>query len=83
MPAPIVTQTNQRPGLQRNWRAGFEVLSRLRANPDWKDIKVLVLSAKGQDFDRDRASQFEVAEYITKPFSTRDILDCARQHLAA
>ncbi len=53
---------------------GFEVLSRLRAAPSSEKLPVLVLTAKGQDADRKRMLSLGANEFVTKPFSNKDLL---------
>jgi len=53
---------------------GFEVLRRLRDNPNWRAMRVLILTAKGREIDRRKAQDLGVDDYMTKPFSTRDVV---------
>lgn len=45
---------------------GFEVLKRIRSNPDWKDIKVIVLSVLGQEEDKKRVQELGIVDYFVK-----------------
>lgn len=51
---------------------GFEVLEWLRAQPDRKDLRVVILTSSGEDCDRDRAKQLGVQTYFVKP-PTREL----------
>lgn len=53
---------------------GFEVLKRLRANADTKDIPVIMLTAKAQDADVFRGWASGVDCYLTKPFNPMELL---------
>lgn len=53
---------------------GFEVLSRLRDLPGGQDLRVLILTAKGREIDRRKATDLGVDAYMTKPFSTREVV---------
>ena len=53
---------------------GFEVLKDLRANPDTKDIPVIMLTAKAQDADIFKGWSSGVDSYLTKPFNPRELL---------
>lgn len=53
---------------------GFEVLSRLRELPGGQDLRVLILTAKGREIDRRKAADLGVDAYMTKPFSTREVV---------
>jgi len=48
---------------------GFEVLRDLRSDPDFQETLVVVLSAKGQERDRERALALRADEFWLKPFS--------------
>jgi DNA-binding response OmpR family regulator len=62
-------------------RDGFDVCETIRANPVWKDIPIIMLTAKGRDIEREKGLALGANAYITKPFSTRDALDQIRQFL--
>ena len=53
---------------------GFEVCEKIRANPLWQSTRIVMLTAKGRDSERDRGMSLGADAYMTKPFSTRDIL---------
>jgi CheY-like chemotaxis protein len=52
---------------------GLAFVQRLRANPRWADIHVIVVSAKAQRDDIDRALQAGADDYLVKPFSAREL----------
>ncbi|MEM9371201.1 MAG: response regulator [Pseudomonadota bacterium] len=54
---------------------GFEMLRQLRADPRTKELPVVMLTAKGQREDRDRAENLGADVFITKPFSNADVVD--------
>jgi DNA-binding response OmpR family regulator len=62
-------------------RDGFDVCERIRANPAWNDIRIVMLTAKGRDSEREKGLALGADAYVTKPFSTRDALDQIRQFL--
>jgi DNA-binding response OmpR family regulator len=62
---------------------GFEVTERVRANPDLSGIKIILLTAKGQDADRQRGESAGADDYMTKPFSPTKILERAREVLGS
>ncbi len=53
---------------------GFEVLKILRSEGELKDIKVLVLSAKGQENDRRRVMELGADKFITKPYANNNVV---------
>ncbi|MGI9287251.1 MAG: response regulator transcription factor [Pseudomonadales bacterium] len=56
-------------------RDGFDVCQTLRANPDWAAVRVIMLTAKGRDVEREKGIALGADDYITKPFSTQDVID--------
>jgi DNA-binding response OmpR family regulator len=60
---------------------GFEVCQRIRTNPAWQRTKVIMLTAKGRDVERDKGLALGADEYITKPFSTRELVVRVKQML--
>jgi DNA-binding response OmpR family regulator len=55
-------------------RDGFDVCRQIRANPEWRGVKIIMLTARGRDLDRRKGMKLGADAYITKPFSTRQIL---------
>ena len=60
---------------------GFEVCEILRLNPDWKDIKIIFLTAKGREVDIAKGMVLGADAYITKPFSNEHIVRQVRELL--
>ena len=60
---------------------GFEVCQQIRAHPQWRSIKVLMLTAKGRDTEVSKGIALGADAYMTKPFSTRDLVEKVRQLL--
>ena len=65
---------------------GFSVCERIRSNPEWKDVRIIMLTARGRDVEREKGLALGADDYITKPFSTKDaiarvetVLACARK----
>jgi len=54
---------------------GLEVLEQIRGMSRRALTPVLLLSAKGQDADRDRAFQLGAADFLTKPFSPKKLIN--------
>ena len=59
-------------------RDGFDVCRAIRANPAWSQVKVIMLTAKGRDLDRRKGLEIGADDYVTKPFSTREIVERVR-----
>ncbi len=54
---------------------GYEVCQELRSNPDWQNIKIIMLTAKGRDVEREKGLALGADDYITKPFATRELVE--------
>ena len=54
---------------------GFETVRALRSSPETKDLHVIMVSARGQRQDVERALTAGANGYITKPFSYKDLLE--------
>jgi DNA-binding response OmpR family regulator len=64
-------------------RDGFDVCGTIRANPAWIGVRILMLTAKGSDAERDKGLALGADDYLTKPFSNREVVERVRQLLAA
>ena len=53
---------------------GLEVLDRLRSLAHRRAVPVVILTAKGQDADRDQAFNLGADDFVTKPFSPKKLL---------
>lgn len=53
---------------------GYEVCTRIRERADWRHIKVVMLSAKGRDAEVNKGLSMGADMYVTKPFSTRELM---------
>jgi DNA-binding response OmpR family regulator len=62
---------------------GFEVCQRIRASPTWRGTKIVMLTAKGRDVERDKGLALGADAYVTKPFSTRDLVVKVKQMLGS
>ncbi len=55
-------------------KSGFEVCQALRADPSQAGIKVLMLTAKGRESELAKGMALGADAYVTKPFSTKDLV---------
>lgn len=60
---------------------GFEVCQQIRANPDWQAVKVVMVTAKGRDTEMAKGMALGADAYLTKPFSTKDLVLQVKQLL--
>jgi len=56
-------------------RDGYDVCQTIRSNPDYGDIYIIMLTAKGREVDREKGIALGANDYVTKPFSTRDLTE--------
>ncbi len=61
---------------------GFDVCAAARADPDLGGMKIVMLTAKGRDADIARGVGAGADAYVTKPFSTRDLVKMVQEMLA-
>ncbi|HUP89054.1 MAG TPA: response regulator transcription factor [Longimicrobiales bacterium] len=54
--------------------SGFEVLSALRQNPEVKHVPVIILTARRDEVDRIKGLELGADDYLTKPFSPRELV---------
>ena len=55
-------------------RNGFEVCQDLRQDPEFKTLRIMMLTAKGRDTEVSKGLALGADVYMTKPFATRDLL---------
>ncbi|KDP83710.1 response regulator transcription factor [Cupriavidus basilensis] len=56
-------------------RSGFEVCQKIRENKAWDRVRVVMLSAKGRELEVSKGLALGADAYITKPFSTRELVE--------
>ena len=59
---------------------GFDVLQFIRQTPHLQHTAVIMLTAKGRDIEMTKGLALGANAYITKPFSTRDLLNEVRRY---
>ncbi|MCU0867206.1 MAG: response regulator [Planctomycetes bacterium] len=62
---------------------GFQVTQQVRSDPELAGVKIILLTAKGQECDREVGKTAGANDYMTKPFSPTKILDRAREILGS
>lgn len=60
---------------------GLELISYLRANPNYKKIPVFIISTEGSAKDIEKGKQLGADEYVVKPFSPAALQKLIRQYL--
>jgi twitching motility two-component system response regulator PilH len=75
-PPPLVVLDIILPGMN-----GYQVLRQLKSSPQTKDIKVILVSSKGQDSDRYWGLKQGADDYIAKPYPDDVLLSAVAKHL--
>ncbi len=60
---------------------GYEVCKAIRQDPELSSVRIVMLTAKGQAFDREKGLELGAQEYLTKPFNPLGVVRLARQLL--
>lgn len=62
-------------------RSGLDVLKTIRSEPKLKDIPVLILTARGQQHDRQLALELQADSFVTKPYANDEVIREVRRLL--
>lgn len=62
-------------------RSGFEVCRQLRENPALRPMRIVMLSARGRDAEVGKGLALGADAYVTKPFSTKELVAKVRELL--
>jgi DNA-binding response OmpR family regulator len=54
--------------------SGFDVCQKIRENPQWQHMRIVMLTAKGREVEISKGLALGANAYITKPFSTQELL---------
>lgn len=57
---------------------GIELLRHLRQNPEYKDIPVVMATAKGTEYDKIQGLDLGADYYLTKPFGVMEFVSCVK-----
>ncbi|MGV0949545.1 MAG: response regulator transcription factor [Azonexus sp.] len=63
-------------------KSGFEVCEALRADPNRAGLQIVMLTAKGRDTEVAKGLALGADAYVTKPFSTKDLVAKVKDMLA-
>jgi two-component system, OmpR family, alkaline phosphatase synthesis response regulator PhoP len=61
--------------------SGYDVCQRMRQNPALAKVRVIMLTARGREVEVTKGLALGADAYVTKPFSTRDLLEQVRRQL--
>jgi DNA-binding response OmpR family regulator len=61
--------------------SGFELITQIRENRQWRDVPVIVLSGKVTERDAIRALDIGANDYVTKPYNPHELSARIKRHL--
>lgn len=64
-------------------RDGYDVCQTVRATPGLERVRIIMLTAKGRAIEQEKGLALGADDYITKPFSTREVVERVRQYMPA
>lgn len=62
---------------------GYGICKAVRANPAWRDVRIIMLTAKGRESEREKGIALGADDYITKPFSNREVVERVKELLGS
>ena len=62
-------------------KSGIQVIETLQRDPGLRDVPVIMLTARAQNADRNRASMLGVHSYLVKPFSPIELMETVEKIL--
>lgn len=60
--------------LMLDGESGYDILSKLRSDPDHSDLPVIILTAKSSEYDKVKGLDMGADDYITKPFGVMELI---------
>lgn len=63
-------------------KSGYEVCQRMRERPEWRHIKIVMVTAKGREAEISKGLSLGADLYVTKPFSTQELIAAVDRLLA-
>ncbi|MBO9539518.1 response regulator transcription factor [bacterium] len=60
---------------------GFQLVSQIRAKPNWETVPIVMLTAKSQEQDIVRALDAGANDYVLKPFQPQELMARLRRFL--
>ena len=59
-------------------RNGYDVCQKIRERPEWRKIRIVMLSAKGREAEVNKGLSLGADSYVTKPFSNAELTAAVR-----
>jgi DNA-binding response OmpR family regulator len=63
-------------------KSGYEVCQKMRERPEWRHIRIVMVTAKGREAEVSKGMSLGADLYVTKPFSTQELLAAIDRLLA-
>lgn len=63
-------------------KSGYEVCQKMRERPEWRQIKIVMVTAKGREAEVSKGLSLGADLYVTKPFSTQELIAAIDRLLA-
>ncbi|MBW7859498.1 MAG: response regulator [Rhodocyclaceae bacterium] len=63
-------------------KSGFEVCQEIKGDPELQSVRILMLTAKGRDTEVAKGLALGADAYMTKPFSTKELVAKVRSMLS-
>jgi DNA-binding response OmpR family regulator len=60
---------------------GYEVCQAIRENPAWSNVRIIMLTAKGREVEREKGLALGADDYVIKPFSTQEVVEKVQELL--
>jgi CheY-like chemotaxis protein len=57
---------------------GYETTRAVRANPEWRTLPIIAVTAKAMKGDREKCLEAGASDYITKPVDPEQLLSLLR-----
>lgn len=61
---------------------GYEVCEAVRKDPGLTSVRIVMLTAKGREVEREKGLALGADDYVTKPFATRDLVEKVREFMS-
>ncbi|MBM3359195.1 MAG: response regulator [Betaproteobacteria bacterium] len=62
-------------------RNGYEVCQTMRESPEFDDVKIIMLTAKGREAEMAKGLASGADAYVTKPFATKELVETVKRLL--
>jgi CheY-like chemotaxis protein len=60
---------------------GYQTISRIREEPDYRRLPIIALTAKAMKGDREKCLEAGASDYLAKPVNTEPLLSALRMWL--